>query len=137
MEAGTKLEAVPRKLKLLIVDDEPAVNETLSLIFKRRGFEILTSLTGKRALEQLVEHSPDIVLLDVVLPDISGIEIAIAIIREFPKTKFLLLSGNKATENALDVARDKGFDFQVLAKPLPPEELIGAVETLARQISKP
>jgi len=134
MEAGTKQETVPRRLKLLIVDDEPAVNETLSLIFKKRGYEVSSAHTGKEALDFISHTCPDIVLLDVVLPDLSGVDIAITIVREFPKCKFLLISGNKSTENAIDDARDKGFDFEVLAKPLPPQELIDAINSAVRDL---
>jgi len=74
------------------------------------------------------------VLLDVVLPDLSGVDIAITISREFPKCKFLLISGNKATENAINDAHDKGYDFEVLAKPLPPQELIDAVNSVVRDL---
>ena len=134
MEAGAQQQTAPRRRKLLIVDDDPAVNETLSIIFTKQGYEVSRAHTGKEALEFISHTCPDIVLLDVVLPDISGVDIAIAIIREFPKCKFLLISGNKATENAIDDARDKGYDFEVLAKPLPPQELIYAVNSAVRNL---
>ena len=134
MEAGSKQDGPLEKFKLLIVDDDPAVNETLSIIFERRGFEVLSAHNGETALRLLGERSPHIVLLDVGLPDISGIEIAIILRREFPECKFLLLSGNRTTESVLDDAHERGHDFEVLAKPLPAEELVEAVNLLVRQI---
>lgn len=132
MSVGAKLELVPKKTKLLIVDDEPNINETLALIFRKRGYQVLTASTGSDALRQLESEKPDLALLDVALPDMSGIEIAITIRRQYPSCKFILFSGNQGTIDALDDAKSRGHDFEVLAKPVPPQELIDTVEHLSK-----
>lgn len=131
MEAGTRPEPIPRKIKLLIVDDEPNINDTLAIIFRIRGYTVITANTGAEALRQLSEERPDLALLDVALPDMSGLEIAIRIRTEYPECKFLLFSGNQGTIDALQDARSRGHDFEVLAKPIPPQELIDALRNLA------
>jgi CheY-like chemotaxis protein len=133
MEAGTKPQAIPQKLKLLIVDDEPNINDTLAIIFRTRGYTVITANTGAEALRHLSQEQPDLALLDVALPDMSGIEIAIRIRSEYPNCKFLLFSGNQGTIDALLDAKARGHDFDVLAKPIPPQELIDALKSLASQ----
>ena len=130
MEAGTKPEPIPRQIKLLIVDDEPNINDTLALIFRIRGYTVLTANTGAEALRQLEQERPDAALLDVALPDMSGIEIAIRIRTDYPQCKFLLFSGNQGTIDALQDAKSRGHDFEVFAKPIPPQELIDALRNL-------
>ena len=135
MEAGIKPQAIPQKLKLLIVDDEPNINDTLAIIFRTRGYTVFTANTGAEALRHLSQEQPDLALLDVALPDMSGIEIAIRIRAEYPNCKFLLFSGNQGTIDALLDAKSRGHDFDVLAKPIPPQELIDALKSLASNVS--
>ncbi len=133
MEVGTNLITMPEKRKLLVVDDEPSINETLTLIFKKQGYDVLRAHTGTEALIQLRQEQPDFAILDVALPDMSGIDIAIWIRAELPTCKFILFSGNLGTIDALEDAKSKGHEFQVLAKPVAPGELIEAIRHLAKK----
>ena len=82
-------------------------------------------------MKLLKELTPDFAILDVALPDMSGIEIAIWIRAQLPNCKFLLFSGNQGTIDALEEAKSRGHEFDVIAKPVPPLELIGALARLA------
>jgi len=116
------------------LDDEPGINETLSLIFRKQGYEVLSAHTGTEALAYLRQEQPDIAILDVALPDMSGLEIAVWIQTELPTCRFLLFSGNQGTFDALEDAKSKGHEFHVLAKPVAPRELIDAVPKLVNYL---
>ena len=131
MRSSSNLQDVPKKLKLLIVDDERSINETLSIIFKKQGYEVLSAHDGAEAIRLLFQEQPDLALLDVSLPDMSGIDIAIRIRQELPTCKFVLFSGNQGTVEALDGAKSRGYDFEVLAKPVRVPELIAAFKNLS------
>ena len=85
---------------------------------------------GTTALAVCGERVPDLLLSDVVMPEMNGIWLAIAVRREFPKGKVLLLSGQAATADMLDEASSRGHRFELLAKPVHPSQLLDKVAEL-------
>lgn len=100
---------------------------TSSAILKMHGYETATADDGDVALDMARRLHPDLVLSDVVMPRMNGVELAIALTRELPATRILLFSGNAATTDLIETARLTGHDFRLLAKPVPLDELLGAV----------
>ena len=78
-------------------------------------------------MELTRELCPDIVLTDVLMPDMDGVETAIRIRDACPKTRILLFSGQAATSDLLERAKSKGHQFELLPKPLHPTRLIAAI----------
>lgn len=103
---------------------------TAAAILEMQGYKTQTAADGDSALERALEIRPDLVLSDVVMPGMNGIQLAIALSEVMPETKVLLFSGNTATADILEGARTQGYDFKILAKPVPMEELLTEVRNL-------
>ena len=117
-----------RKL-ILVVDDEPAILMTAAAILEMQGYSTVTASDGRMALERALEIKPDLVLSDVVMPRMNGVQLAIELKEKLPATSVLLFSGNVATADIMEVARAQGHDFHILAKPVPMDELLAEVKS--------
>jgi len=118
-----------RKTKpvVLIVDDERIIADTLSMILSRSGFSTLTAYDGLAGFELAQNAMPDLIISDVVMPRMTGVELAIAIAQTIPTCKILLFSGQAATVDLLEQARNAGHNFTTLAKPVHPSEMLKRV----------
>jgi CheY-like chemotaxis protein len=112
------------KPKVLIADDERVIADTLAMILNQSGFEARAVYSGERALEMVPVFEPDMLISDVIMADLNGIEAAIRIRALRPRIKILLFSGQAATANLLGKAREAGYEFEILAKPVHPQDLI-------------
>lgn len=110
--------------RVLVVDDERLVADTLSEILRRFKYDALPFYSGETAIEAARERCPDIVLSDVMMPRLNGVETVLKIREICPRTRVILLSGNAATANLLAEAHANGHDFDLLAKPVHPDELL-------------
>ncbi len=127
------LDQVPRpehdshRPSVLVVDDESVIAETLAEILTRSGYSAKTAYDANAALEIALLSPPELLVTDVVLPGMSGIDLAITIRRIFPDTKVLLFSGQASTEDLLAAARREGHQFTLLSKPVHPVDLLARV----------
>jgi CheY-like chemotaxis protein len=113
-----------RRPVILIVDDERVIADTLALILSRSGFTTFTAYNGTRALELASMVSPELLISDVVMPGMTGVELAIAMTQLVPACKVLLFSGQAATADLLSDARASGHDFTALSKPIHPSDML-------------
>jgi DNA-binding response OmpR family regulator len=118
------------KRRVLVVDDEELIAESLAEILRCEGFDAIVALSGEDAVALAGEFCPDIVITDVLMPDIDGVETAIRIRGICPKARILLFSGQAATSDILKKAKVEGHEFQLLPKPLHPARLLDAVNKL-------
>jgi DNA-binding response OmpR family regulator len=125
----------PYRPTVLVVDDESAIAETVTEILSRSGYAAMTAYDGTEALEIAMLSPPELLITDVSLPGMSGIELAITVRRIFPDCKILLFSGHVATAELLVRAQRAGHTFTLLSKPLHPRELLARVAESLRQIS--
>ncbi|MBB5060460.1 CheY-like chemotaxis protein [Granulicella aggregans] len=109
---------------VFVVDDEIVIAETLVTILKRCGFEATSFNDPLKALANAEVGAPDMLISDVVMPQISGVELAIRLKALCPSCKILLFSGQAQTANLLEKARELGHDFNLLTKPVHPRELL-------------
>lgn len=109
---------------VLVVDDEPVIADTLAIILSRNGFATFVACDGKSALEMATAIPPDLLVSDVVMPEMTGIELAIAIVEMVKDCKVLLFSGQASMMDLLAEARDAGYNFATLTKPIHPKELL-------------
>jgi DNA-binding response OmpR family regulator len=109
---------------ILIVDDEKVIADTLSIILSQSGFDTMTAYDGARALELAGKRAPDLLISDVVMPNMSGVDLAITMTRAIPSCKVLLFSGQAATVDLLKRARKHGHDFTTLTKPVHPTDML-------------
>ncbi len=114
------------KLRVLVADDEQVIANTLAIILNQHGFDARAVYSGEKALEELDSFQPDMLISDVIMitPGMTGIEVAIETRKKMPNCKVLLFSGQAATADLLEHARAQGHEFDILAKPVHPTDLL-------------
>ena len=123
--------------RILIVDDEKAIADTLALIFKTQHYEARVAYSAERAIETLAEWRPDLAVLDVVLPQMNGLDLAIVIKANYSACHVLLFSGNANTALLLEEAGRKGHQFEVLPKPVHPSVMLERASALLEGTEEP
>jgi CheY-like chemotaxis protein len=116
------------KLKVLIADDERVIADTLAAILNQGGFEARAVYSCIKALEIAPEFKPDLLLADVIMSDLNGIEAAIRMKALLPNIRVFLLSGQTATAELLERQNASGYGFEILTKPVHPKELISRLQ---------
>lgn len=116
------------KPKVLVVDDERVIADTLAMILNQSGFEAQAVYSGEKAVDLAGTFAPDMLITDVIMADLNGIDAAIMIRSILPKIKILLFSGQAATADLLEKARAKGYAFEILAKPVHPQDLLSRLK---------
>ena len=122
--------AMETRKRILIVDDEVAIADTLALIFSGCGYEAVSAHSAEEAIETISQWEPDVAILDVMLPQMNGIEFGIVLKSNYPACRVLLVSGHPGTAELLEIARSRGHNFEILAKPLHPEVILQMVSSL-------
>lgn len=116
-----------RRIRVLVVDDEPTISETLVEIFNGEGFDAAAASNGDSALSSAETFSPDVIISDVVMPGMNGVELGIRIRKLLPKCRIILFSGQTATVDLLQDARTQGHEFEIVPKPIKPQTLISII----------
>jgi CheY-like chemotaxis protein len=123
--------ATPAKPRVLVADDEQVIANTLAIILNQAGFEARAVYSGEKAIESLDSFQPDMLISDVIMTGMTGIEAAIATREKRPSCKILLFSGQAATADLLEKARAQGHEFEILAKPVHPTDLLAKLRRQA------
>ena len=100
-----------------MVDDERVIADTLVAILRNEGFAATVTYSGSAAVENARESSPDVLICDIVLEAVSGIEVAMRIRAMCQDCTIILMSGAQASAELLEQASAEGHEFEVLAKP--------------------
>jgi two-component system KDP operon response regulator KdpE len=116
--------------RILVVDDEPQILRALAINLRARHYEVVTAATGAQALSQAAEHRPDLIVLDLGLPDMNGIEV-IGRIRGWSSVPIVILSGRTDSTDKVD-ALDAGADDYV-TKPFSVDELLARLRAASRR----
>lgn len=120
------------KAKILVIDDEELVRDSLGEILRLEGYTVESAASGEEALERLEQEPFDLLLLDLKMPGIDGIEVMHTVVKQYPETKVVLLTGHGSLESAIDSLRAGAQDY--LLKPVQSRELLHSVsEALARR----
>jgi DNA-binding response OmpR family regulator len=113
---------------LLLVDDEPDILSTLALRFTARGYEVLIAGDGPEALELFKERRPNVVVMDIRLPTLDGVEVLREMLEFDPKANIIMMSGHVSREQAKMVLAEGARDF--IPKPVDPALLETSVSAL-------
>jgi two-component system KDP operon response regulator KdpE len=119
--------------RILIVDDEETIRRFLRLALTSQKYEILEAGTGQEALDSAVLHKPDLIILDLVLPDMDGVEVT-RLLRQWTQTPIIILSV-RGSENDKIAALDAGAD-DYLTKPFSTGELLARVRAAIRRSAR-
>ena len=120
--------------RILVVDDDAALRFALCRLLEHWGYEVVTAADGDEGLQCLTEHGPDVVLVDMFLPEMDGIELIRRVRRCCRHLPISAMSGGSRVYSAgevLEVARDFGAHYTFL-KPIAPDALLAAVQALLR-----
>lgn len=116
--------------RILVVDDEPNIQAAVRPLLTSSGYDVLAAMTGRAALDAVERHAPDVVVLDLGLPDMDGIEVC-RLIREERKVPIIVLSARGAEKDKVH-ALDAGADDYV-TKPFGSEELLARIRVALRR----
>jgi len=97
--------------RMLIVDDERDICELLEEFFKTKGFSVLSAFSGEEALDQLGQNPPDVILLDILLPGISGLEVLRRIKERHPHTRVIMVTSLDRVELKTEALEHGAADF--------------------------
>jgi FixJ family two-component response regulator len=114
---------------VFVVDDEEIIARTLAVILSGNGFYTKSFTDPSTVLEEAQKMEPDLLITDVSMPGMSGIDLAIEMKRVYPKCKTLLFSGQASTADLLEKARQDGHDFVLLQKPVHPADLLREIRS--------
>ncbi len=117
-------------VRILVVDDEPNILATLAPLLRSRGYEVSTAMTGRGAVEAVERENPDLMVLDLGLPDIDGVEVT-RLVRDGRATPIVVLSARGAEGDKVR-ALDAGADDYV-TKPFGAEELLARIRVALRR----
>ena len=129
---GEETDNVSSQPLLLVADDEPRITKLVSMALSEEGFRVVTASSGEEALAKAEQIRPDIILLDIVMPDLDGIEV-MRQLRERRQVPVILLTAKGSTAD-----KAKGLDLgadDYVAKPFHPDELAARVRAVLRRAS--
>jgi two-component system, OmpR family, response regulator len=119
------------QVRVLVVDDEPNIVDVVSMALRHHRFEVETAATGRDALELTRRRPADVMVLDVMLPDMEGFEVAQRLLSEHAGVPILFLSARDSTADRVHGLTTGGDDY--VTKPFSLEELIARVRNLVRR----
>jgi two-component system OmpR family response regulator len=119
--------------RVLVVDDEPNITDLVATALRYEGFEVDTAATGRAALDKAVNSRPHLLVLDVMLPDLDGFEVARRLRQEGRRIPILFLTARDATEDKVRGLTLGGDDY--VTKPFSLEELLARVRAVLRRVA--
>ena len=121
----------PDNARVLVVDDEPNICEVISMALRYQGFTVETASTGREAVAQVTRFKPHIMILDVMLPDMEGFEVAERLGAQRAGVPIIFLTARDATEDKVRGLTGGGDDY--MTKPFSLEELVARIRTILRR----
>jgi len=118
--------------RVLVVDDEPSIVDAISMTLRHQGFSVEAAETGKDALAMVTKWRPDVIVLDVMLPDVDGFEVARRLSADNEPVPILFLSALDNTEDKVRGLTIGGYDY--VTKPFSLEELIARLRNILRRV---
>lgn len=109
---------------VIVVDDEELVADTIALILRSNGYEAIALYDPKSAIAQLETIKSAIVISDIEMPGMNGVQLAVFVQERYPDSRVILISGQADGIESLDEARRNGHVFEILQKPIPPADLL-------------
>jgi CheY-like chemotaxis protein len=125
-----------RKPTILVVDDQHMIADTTAMVLNQSGFRAECAYNGDAALNVARQLKPDYLLTDIVMPGMNGVELAIYVRDQLPATVIVLLSGQAGITNLIRQAKENGYEFNLLAKPIHPEKLLEYLKQKAPHLWK-
>jgi DNA-binding NtrC family response regulator len=116
--------------RVFVVDDELDIAKMLSVVLQMNMFDAIPYSDPIAALQAAKESPPDYLISDIVMPDMNGIDLAIAVQVEAPRCKILLFSGQVGAPDLIKKAAEAGHRFELAEKPIHPAKMVAALRSL-------
>jgi DNA-binding NtrC family response regulator len=116
---------------ILVVDDEPLVRRSLSEFLTLQGYTVSIAANGREALDLLRDYSADIVITDLKMPEIGGLQLLKQIKKSYPETRVIMVTGFASIESAVEAIREGAYDY--VTKPIVDKEIKIVIERLVQQ----
>ena len=113
--------------QILVVDDETIIADTLAMILNMNGARAHAAYSAETALDLAHELKPDILISDIVMGPMSGVELAIRLATDLPSCRLILISGQSASSDLPAQMSGNGYSFEFLEKPITPQELLSYI----------
>ena len=117
------LNATDRR-RVLVVDDDRTIADTLVMILQKKEFDVRVAYSGEEAAQAALTFKPDAMIADVIMGPMDGVALAVYLAQSLPACKVLLVSGHMAAAQLLEESRTRGYDFELLAKPVHPDRIL-------------
>ena len=131
MQQDLLMTGVPTGQRVLVVDDEPNLAEVVTMALRFQGFEVQTAASGREALAAVQRFKPHLMVLDVMLPDMEGFEVAARLGAQRAGVPIIFLTARDATEDKVRGLSGGGDDY--MTKPFSLEELVARIRTILRR----
>jgi CheY-like chemotaxis protein len=128
--APEEFPAQPDYRNILVIDDEVAVNNNIRKILVKSDYHVDQAVTKEEALQRIQRHAYKLILLDLKIPGVQGLELLKEIRDRHPETRVIIITGYASIETAVEVARLGAIDY--LPKPFTPDEVRNAAESAIR-----
>ncbi len=115
--------------RVLVVDDEQIIRESLSFVLEKEGYEVVEAANGVEAIKKLEQKPADIVLTDLEMPELKGIELLERVTRQFPQTFVMIITAYGSLETAIAALRQGAYDY--ILKPLEFDDLLHRIRRLS------
>ncbi len=122
--------------KILIADDEPHVSMILKQFLERSHYHVTTVLNGQQALDQIAKEMPDLLVTDVQMPKMNGIDLCEAVNKNYPQLKKLIIVMTSRTDNHIRTWAKPLSHIELMEKPLSMRRLISRINTFFDQQSE-
>jgi DNA-binding NtrC family response regulator len=122
------LLAQPKEQTIFVVDDEFVIAQTVTMILQRAGYEARPFSEPKAALDAVADGSPDLLLTDMAMPEMNGIDLATRMQVLRPSCKVLVFSGQPSSPALVAKAQNEGHHFSFVSKPVHPSQLLEKIE---------
>ncbi len=123
-------EPVSKSHRILVVDDNCAIADPLAYVLWFEGHTAKAVHSGTEAIAVAPEFKPDLLISDVVMPNMNGTEMAVRVSLMFPSCKVILFSGDVTGMELARLVRQRGLEFKFLEKPLHPQKLVSQINLL-------
>ena len=114
---------------VLVIDDEMGILDTIRILLKNEGFTPYTALGGKKGLEQIAALKPELILTDVRMPDVTGLDILASVRAHDPEAVVILMTAQASLQSAIGAVNNGAFYY--IQKPFKNEELVAIVRRAA------
>lgn len=125
----------PPAPQVLVVDDETIIADTLTMILNMSGARAHAAYNAETALDLALELKPDILISDIVMGPMSGVELAMRLSTDLPGCRLILISGHSASSDIPAQMSAKGYRFEFLEKPITPQRLLSHIGLSVRSTS--